>query len=40
MPNEADTCRIYVLPKLDEAGWNQDPHSFTEQKHSPMDALL
>ena len=30
--NEADTCRKYVLPKLIEAGWDNDPHSFTEQK--------
>ncbi len=29
---EADTCRKYVLPKLIEAGWDNDPHSFTEQK--------
>jgi type I restriction enzyme R subunit len=32
MITEADTCRLYVLPKLDEAGWNQEPHSFNEQK--------
>lgn len=30
--NEADTCRKYVVPKLDEAGWNNDPHSYTEQR--------
>jgi len=29
---EADTCRKYVLPKLIEAGWDNEPHSFTEQK--------
>lgn len=29
---EADTCRKYVLPKLIAAGWDTDPHSFTEQK--------
>ena len=29
---EADTCRKYVLPKLTQAGWDNDPHSFTEQK--------
>jgi type I restriction enzyme R subunit len=29
---EADTCRKYVLPKLTSAGWDTDPHSFTEQK--------
>ncbi|HXG66322.1 MAG TPA: DEAD/DEAH box helicase family protein, partial [Blastocatellia bacterium] len=32
MITEADTCRLYVLPKLEEAGWNHEPHSFTEQK--------
>jgi len=29
---EADTCRIYVTPKIREAGWEQHPHSITEQK--------
>src|SRR4030043_1424869 len=29
---EADTCRKYVLPKLIQTGWDNDPHSFTEQK--------
>ncbi len=32
MSNEADTCRKYVLPKLLSAGWDDEPHSFTEQK--------
>lgn len=32
MITEADTCRKYVLPKLIQAGWDHDPHSFTEQK--------
>ncbi|MBI3099722.1 MAG: DEAD/DEAH box helicase family protein [Planctomycetes bacterium] len=30
--NEADTCRKYVLPKLLAAGWDTEPHSFTEQR--------
>jgi type I restriction enzyme R subunit len=30
--NEADTCRKYVLPKLIQAGWDNEPHSFTEQR--------
>lgn len=29
---EADTCRKYVVPKLVDAGWDTEPHSFTEQK--------
>ncbi len=32
MITEADTCRKYVLPKLIQAGWDDDSHSFTEQK--------
>ncbi len=32
MLNEADTCRKYVVPRLVESGWDNDPHSFTEQK--------
>lgn len=32
MSTEADTCRKYVLPKLIEAGWDDEPHSFTEQR--------
>ncbi len=30
--SEADTCRKYVLPGLTTAGWDEEPHSFTEQK--------
>lgn len=30
--NEADTCRTYVVPKLVAAGWDDPPHSLTEQK--------
>jgi type I restriction enzyme R subunit len=30
--NEADTCRKFVLPRLERAGWDEAPHSFTEQR--------
>jgi type I site-specific restriction endonuclease len=30
MSNEADICRKYVLTKLVDAGWDNEPHSFTE----------
>jgi type I restriction enzyme R subunit len=30
--NEADTCRLYVTPKLREAGWETPPFSITEQR--------
>ena len=32
MSNEADTCRKYILPKLIHSGWDNEPHSFTEQR--------
>ena len=32
MPNEADTCRKLVVPKLQAAGWENDPHSIAEQR--------
>ncbi|PTQ74695.1 type I restriction enzyme R subunit [Nitrosomonas oligotropha] len=30
--NEADTCRVYVTSRIRGAGWEQHPHSITEQK--------
>ena len=32
MPNEADTCRRLVVPKLQAAGWDDSPHSIAEQR--------
>jgi len=32
MISEADTCRKFVEPKLVAAGWDEEPHAFTEQK--------
>ncbi len=32
MTTEADTCRKYVVPNLDAAGWDTPPHSYTEQR--------
>lgn len=29
---EADTCRKYVLPRLQAAGWDTAPHSIAEQR--------
>jgi len=29
--NEADTCRRYVVPKLQDAGWDDEPHRINEQ---------
>jgi restriction endonuclease S subunit len=31
MSNEANTCRKYVEPKLEDAGWEKEPHDYTEQ---------
>ncbi len=30
--SEADTCRKYVVPKLQAVGWDDDPHSIAEQR--------
>ena len=31
MSNEADTCRRYVVPKLQASGWDTDPYRLSEQ---------
>ncbi len=31
MANEADTCRQFVVPKLQAAGWDTEPHRLNEQ---------
>lgn len=31
MPNEADTCRRYVVPNLQAAGWEDEPHRINGQ---------
>ena len=33
MPTEADTCRKFVVPRLQAAGWDNDPHSIAEQRY-------
>lgn len=30
--NEADTCRKFIVPKLQALGWDDDPHSIAEQR--------
>lgn len=30
--SEADTCRRFVVPKLQKAGWDNEPHSIAEQR--------
>jgi len=32
MATEADTCRQFVVPRLQTAGWDSDPHSIAEQR--------
>lgn len=32
MPTEADTCRKLVVPALQAAGWDDEPHSIAEQR--------
>jgi len=37
--NEANTCRAYVVPRLQAAGWDTEPHSITEQ-HTFTDGRI
>jgi type I restriction enzyme, S subunit len=37
--NEADTCRVYVTPRLREAGWEEPPHLIAEQ-HTFTDGRI
>jgi type I restriction enzyme R subunit len=30
--NEADTCRKFIVPRLQAAGWDNEPHSIAEQR--------
>ena len=30
--NEADTCRKFVVPRLQAAGWENEPHSIAGQR--------
>ena len=30
--NEADTCRKFVVPKLQVAGWDNEPYYLSEQR--------
>src|SRR5204863_7581422 len=32
MPTEADTCRRFVVPKLQAAAWDNVPYSIAEQR--------
>ena len=32
MFSEADTCRKFVVPKLQTAGWDNEQHSIAEQR--------
>jgi hypothetical protein len=32
MLTDADTCRKYVVPKLQGAGWDNEPHFDTERR--------
>jgi type I restriction enzyme R subunit len=32
MPTEADTCRKFVVPKLQAAEWDNEPYSIAEQR--------
>ena len=33
MPSEADTCRKFIVPRLQETGWDADPHFIAEHRY-------
>jgi type I restriction enzyme R subunit len=38
--NEADTCRKYVVPRLQAAGWETEPHSIAEQRYFTQGRIV
>jgi len=40
MSNEADTCRQFVVPRLQAAGWDTDPHSIAEQRYFTSGRII
>ena len=32
VPSEANSCRKFVVPLLQAAGWDTEPHSIVEQR--------
>ena len=34
--NEADTCRTYVIPLLQDAGWETSPHRVNEHNYAEL----
>ena len=37
---EADTCRKFVVPLLQAAGWDNDPHSIAEQRYFTAGRII
>lgn len=40
MATEADTCRKFVVPKLQASGWDSDPHSITDYTAEKVRTLF
>lgn len=40
IPTEADTCRKFVVPKLQAAGWETEPHSIAEQRQFTLGRIV
>jgi type I restriction enzyme, R subunit len=38
--NKADTCRKFVVPLLQQAGWDTDPSSIAEQHQFTAGAIV
>ncbi len=40
MFTEADTCRKYIVPKLQTAGWDDEPHVIAEQRYFTAGRII
>jgi len=38
--SEAETCRKFVVPLLQKAGWDNDPHSIAEQRYFTVGRIV
>jgi type I restriction enzyme R subunit len=40
MPTEADTCRKFVVPKLQASGGDSEPHSIAEPRSITIGRII
>jgi type I restriction enzyme R subunit len=40
MPTEADTCKKFVVSRLQAVGWDNEPYSIAEQRTIPDGRIV